>query len=88
MVTAAFTLTLQAAVWGYHVYQVICTTTVGFEFDYQQEPENEEDKYAVTVYGDSHSSDVLGDLPREILHVYVLLLECAVSITSSMTDRR
>ena len=41
-------------------------STIGDEFDCQQEPNNDEDRYAVAVYGDTESSDVLGHLPQEI----------------------
>jgi len=77
---------LQTAVWGYHVYQDIYTPTVGLEFDYQQE--KEEDRYAVAVYGDSDSSDMLGHLAREILYVSYFFLVCGISITSIVTNRR
>ena len=56
---AAFMLTMRTAVRGYHVYQDIWTPTVSDQFDCRQEPKNEEDRYAVAVYEDSESTDVL-----------------------------
>ena len=63
---AAFELKVRTAVRGYHVYREIWMSTIGDEFDCQQEPNNDEDRYAVAVYGDTESSDVLGHLPQEI----------------------
>ena len=72
---AAFMLTMRTAVRGYHVYQDIWTPTVSDQFDCRQEPENEEDRYAVAVYEDSESTDVLEHLPREISRVSYFFLE-------------
>ena len=85
---AAFMLTMRTAVRGYHVYQDIWTPTVSDQFDCRQEPENEEDRYAVAVYEDSESTDVLGHLPREISCVSYFFLEHDGSITGKVTGRR
>ena len=85
---AAFTLTVRTAVRGYHVYNDIWAPAVGDEFDCRQEPSNEEDSYAVAVYGDSESSVVLGHLPREISRVSFFFLEHDGTVTGRVTDRR
>ena len=41
--------------------------TISDEFDCRQEPNNDEDRYAVAIYGDTKSSDVLGHLPIYIV---------------------
>lgn len=61
--------------------------TIGDEFNCQQEPKNDEDRYAVAVNGDTESGDVLGHLPREILCVS-FFLEHDGSITGRVTDWR
>ena len=53
---AAFHLTLRTAVRGYYVYKEVWVRTVDEEFDCWHEADNREDRYAVTVYGDTQSS--------------------------------
>ena len=83
---ATFTLTVQTAVRGYHVYKDIWAPAIRDELDCRQEPGNEEDSYAVAVYSDSESSSVLGHLPREISRVS--FLEHDGTITGKVTGRR
>ena len=85
---AAFQFTLKTAIRGYHVYKDVWTPTIGDEFDCRQEPNNVEDRYAVGVYGDSESSDVLGHLPREISQVSYFFLKHDGSITGKVTGKR
>lgn len=47
----------------------IWAPTVGNEINFRQESGNEEDSYAVAVYGYSESSAVLGHLPCELSHL-------------------
>lgn len=57
----AFTLTVLTTVPDYHAYQDIWTPTVIDQFD--SESESEEERYTVSVYDNSDSSDVFGHLP-------------------------
>ena len=80
--------TVRTAVRGHCVYQDIRTPTVSDQFDNRQEPKNEEDMYAVVVYEDSESTDVVGHFPRDISGVSYFFLEHDNSITSKVTDKR
>ena len=85
--SATFALTVRTAVRSYHMYKDIWAPAIGDEFDCRQVPGNEEDSYAVAVYGDSESSSVLGHLSREISRVS-FFLEHDGTITGKVTGRR
>ena len=90
---AAFQLTVQTAVRGYHVYKEVWVPTVDKELYFRQEADNREGRYAVAVYGDTQSSThthackVLGHLLRQILRVsFITFLEHDGTIMGRETE--
>ena len=53
---------------GFHVYQIVCSPIIGVdELKCRHEKENEEDKFAIGVYGyDLHRETLVGHVPRNI----------------------
>ena len=46
---ASFQLTVQTAIRGYHIYMDVWTSTIGENFNCNQERQNDADKYTVVV---------------------------------------
>ena len=81
---AAFELTVQTVVCGYHVYKEVWASAIGKEFVCRQERGNDHDRHAVSVH--KEGEDVLEHLPREILRV--AFLQHDGYITGKVTGRR
>ena len=60
---AAFELTVQMAVRGYHIYKEVWAPAIGEEIVCGQEQDNDHDRHAVLVH--KGGEDVLGHLPRD-----------------------
>ena len=61
---------------GFHVYQIVCSPIIGeYELECRNEKENEEDEFAIGVYGyDLRRETLVGHIPRNISKfVYTLL---------------
>ena len=56
--------TLNSAVRGYHVYEVVWKATIGEKLQADQELGNEVNKFAVKVV---KNNEIVGHLPREYL---------------------
>jgi hypothetical protein len=84
---AAFQLTVQTAIRGYHVYKDVWTPTISEAFICQQERDKDKDSYAVAVHKED-GSDVLGHLPREFSRVAFLFLLHDGVITGEITSNR
>ena len=70
---------------GYHVYNGICTATVGDILCYAHKTGNALDRYAVSVLKDGN---IVGHLPKKVFKVCCLFLRCGGSVSCEIAGTR
>ena len=80
-----FEFSVEAMVRGYHVYQEEWDAVIGEVLQCRRKTGKRHDPYAVATLSDGR---IVGHVPRKILPVCSIFIQCGGSITCTVSDHR